>query len=97
MKYKIGDKVKIISKEKLISIVSEKEFNKLIDGLLFSVGEAPFFTLEMLEYCGKIFTIKEYLLSKSYPSSDDYYLLVGCPSWSWADWMFEDVVDENVK
>ena len=82
MKYKVGDKVRIKSKDWY-------EKNKLGELNDYTVCGRMAFTREMCELCGKVVTIRNVY---------DYYYSIEESYWSFSDEMFEDDFDfKNLK
>jgi hypothetical protein len=88
MKYKVGDTVRIKSKEWY-----DREKNS--GGVVRMPGEYDCFTSAMAVYCGALAKV---VAVKTYPYRDNkYYVLNIGVRFSWEDWMLEAVVIENVK
>lgn len=82
MKHKIGDVVKIKSREWWASLPKNAYGNyESPGGLLFNK--------DMVPYLGRTYTIERLTVS-------GYYKLSGI-GWSWADWMFEEPTVEDVE
>jgi hypothetical protein len=88
MKYKVGDTVRVKSREWY------KEM-KNGSGVVRMPGEYDCFTSAMAVHCG---VLAKVVAVKTYPYRyNKYYVLNIGVMFCWEDWMFADVVIENIK
>ena len=84
MKYKVGDKVRVKTWERL---VEEYDLEEDADGKYISIkGKDAIFDEDMKKFCGKVVTING-ILGDTYIIYEDEY-----EGWEWTDEMFEGKV-----
>lgn len=90
MKYKLGDRVKVHSKEWFDNNCDRNDFFNTYGST--SRKGSNSFVPDMQKLCGKIVTIKNVRsFAKSYSIRED------SGRWNWEDWMFEDWMFEDTK
>ena len=83
MKYKIGDKVRVKTWERLIKEYGLKED---VDGEYILIKDkGAIFDEDMKKFCGKVVTIDNIIRDTYVIAEDDWY-------WVWTDEMFEGKV-----
>ncbi len=82
MKYKVGDKVRIKSKEWFDNIYGDDAWCKYVNGVPFN--------MEMAEYCGQLATI-------SHCNGSYYDISIDGNRWAWTDSMFEDKAEQSFE